>query len=123
MSGSTPITFVVAVNGREVLEKNFLASPGLCEFSRNQILLQEGFLSASKAYNDALDRSENDLIVFLHPDIILPNSWLPQLDRALTWLEAHDPNWGVIGATERHGTTGAEGMSILPVEGSWERRL
>jgi hypothetical protein len=100
---------VVAVNGREVLEKNFLASPGLCEFSRNQILLQEGFLSASKAYNDALDRSENDLIVFLHQDIILPKSWLPQLDRALTWLEAHDPNWGVIGCYGETRNDGGRG--------------
>jgi hypothetical protein len=97
MPGSIPITFAVAVNEREVLEKNFLASPCLRESGRNQIILQEGFISASKAYNDALDRSENDLIAFLHQDVILPKPWLSQLDRALSWLETHDPNWGVIG--------------------------
>jgi hypothetical protein len=97
MLGHTPITFVVAVNAREVLEKNLLASPCLRESSRNQILLQEGFPSASKCYNDAIDRSENDLVVFLHQDVILPQSWLRQLDQALTWLEKNDPNWGVIG--------------------------
>lgn len=95
----TPIqvTFVVTVNKRDVLESNFLASPSLRLPHPHQILIQEGYASASRAYNDAIDKSSNDLIVFLHQDMILPESWFSDLERALAHLEEDDPQWGVIG--------------------------
>ena len=94
---SRRITLVAAVNSREILEKNLLASPCLQSPHPHQILVQEGFSSASKAYNDAIGKSRNDLIVFAHQDIILPNLWLDDLEKALAHLEASDPNWGVLG--------------------------
>ena len=92
-----PITFVLAVNNRAILENNFLASPCLRLPHPHEILLQEGYSSASKAYNAAIDRSSNDLIVFVHQDIILLESWLSQFEEALALLEECDPNWGVLG--------------------------
>src|ERR1700746_3328480 len=68
------VTFVVAVNQREVFERNFLSSPCLCQMADPQIQIQEGFDSASKAYNDALGRSRNDLMIFVHQDVILPET-------------------------------------------------
>ncbi|MBZ5539504.1 MAG: glycosyltransferase family protein [Acidobacteriia bacterium] len=97
MSTTMPITFAIAVNNRAVLERNFLASPCLRGTHPHQILIQEGFSSAAKAYNDAIDRSHNDLIVFCHQDIIFPEYWLLQLGRALDYLESEDPPWGVLG--------------------------
>ena len=98
MSTQRQITFVVAVKSQgEVLEDNFLASPCFRKPHPHQILIQENFPSASKAYNEAIDRSKNDLIVFAHQDLILPESWLPQLERALDYLEVDDPHWGVVG--------------------------
>lgn len=95
----TSFTFVVAVKSRDdVLENNFLASPCFRRPHLHQILIQENFRSAAKAYNDAIDRSSNDLMVFVHQDIILPESWPPQLERALAYLQTDDPNWGVIGS-------------------------
>ena len=90
-------TFVAAVNNREVLENNLLASSCLREPHGHQILIQEGFNSAGKAYNDAIDKSRNDIIVFLHQDMILPDAWLEQLENALNVLESEDPDWGVLG--------------------------
>lgn len=93
----SPITFVVAVNNRQIYENNFLAS--LCFESEHphQILAQEGFSSAARAYNDAIDKSDNDLIVFAHQDILLPRGWIKDLQDALESLEESDPTWGVLG--------------------------
>lgn len=100
------LTFVVAVNNRDVLKNNLLASPCLRKPYRHQLLIQEGFSSAAKAYNNAIDRSQNDLMVFLHQDIILPQQWLNQLDDSLQYLEEKDPAWGILGA---YGETQSQG--------------
>ena len=92
-----PITFVTATNDRAILESNFLASPCLAPGSPHQVLIQEGFPSASLAYNDAIDQSVNDLIVFAHQDILFGTRWVEDLRRALDHLERTDPNWGVLG--------------------------
>src|SRR6187549_3260246 len=97
MSSRNPITFVVSVNNTALFKDNFLASPCLGQLEGHEILVQEGFSSAAKAYNDALDRAANDLIVFCHQDILLPEPWMCQLQRALDQLEVIDPKWGVLG--------------------------
>lgn len=98
MSSINNVTFVVAVNNREVFESNFLASPCLRAPHHHQIIVQEGFSSAAKAYNDAIDKSVNDLIIFCHQDIILMENWFPQIGRALDYLQGVDPGWGVLGS-------------------------
>ncbi len=91
------ITFVAAVNDQDTFARNLLASPSLCAPQGHQILCQKYFSSASRAYNDALDRADNDLVVFVHQDIFLPEPWLSQLDEAVRYLAQKDPNWGVLG--------------------------
>lgn len=98
MSSTGSITFAVAVNNRAVFRNNFLASSCLRRPHNHEILAQEGFTSAARAYNDAIDRSANDLIVFVHQDIFLPGRWLQQLTLALDWLRNSDPRWGVAGS-------------------------
>ena len=98
MISQRQITFVVPTCGSdEVLTSNFLASPCLRGPHQHQILIQKGYPSASKAYNDAIDRAENDLMVFCHQDMIFPEQWLDHLERSLVHLEARDPSWGVLG--------------------------
>lgn len=97
MSLLNSVTFAVAVNNRKVFNNNFLASPCLVAPHSHQIFVQENFSSAAKAYNDAIDKCANDLIIFCHQDILLPETWFPQLENALQYLEEHDPNWGAIG--------------------------
>jgi len=91
------ITFVVCVNKRDILDGNFLASPCLLGPHPHQIILQEGFSSATAAYNDAIDKSVNDLIVFCHQDMFFPAPWISQLASILDSLQSRDPSWGVLG--------------------------
>ena len=98
MSITPNVTFAVAVNSRQLLEHNFMQSPCFRKPHDYQILIQENFSSAAAAYNDAIDNSRNDLIVFCHQDVFLPENWLSQLDEALNYLEATDPRWGVLGS-------------------------
>jgi hypothetical protein len=97
--GVKAITFVVAVNKRDVLAKNLLASPCFLGQHAHQILFQEKFTSAAAAYNDAIDKSVNDLIVFCHQDMFFPGPWVSQLQCALERLEAQDSEWGVLGCS------------------------
>src|ERR1017187_2105828 len=115
-----PITFVVPVSSKgEILQDNFLSSPCLNEPHNHQILIQENFTSAAAAFNDAIDRSLNDLIVFIHQDISLPKSWLLQVNQALGHLDDTDPNWGVLGcwgASPEDGCRGyiySNGLGVL----------
>jgi hypothetical protein len=92
------LTFAIAVNDRKMLADNFLVSPIIAAPHEHQILLQEGFSSAVTAYNDALDKSVNDLVVFCHQDVILPKPWMRQLQQTLTYLQTNDSSWGVLGS-------------------------
>lgn len=94
---NTRATFVLPVSDDMVCEKNFLASPFVRTGQRGEILLQRGFASAALAYNDAVDRAANDLLILVHQDVFLPESWPFQMEASLRYLEAHNPNWGVLG--------------------------
>jgi hypothetical protein len=114
-------TFVVAVNNRGVLENNFPSSPCFRYPHAHEILIREGFTSAAKAYNDAIDQSHNDFIVFAHQDVIFPEQWLNQLESALEYLEDQDPMWGVLecyGETPGHEGRGCVYQSGLGIVGA-----
>jgi hypothetical protein len=102
-------TFVAAVNNQDVLKSNLLASPCFRKPHPHEILIQEGFRSAGKAYNDAINKSQNEFLIFLHQDIILPEAWLSQLENALEYLEEKDPAWGVLGCYGETQTQGGRG--------------
>jgi hypothetical protein len=114
-----PITFVVAVNKEDILTKNFLASPCLVGPHPHQILLQRNFTSAATAYNDAIDKSVNDLMVFCHQDMFFPGPWISQLHESCQRLETRDPNWGVLGCSgitserKMYGHVYSSGLGIV----------
>jgi glycosyl transferase family 2 len=92
------MTFVVSKSGDpSIYARNFAASPGLEGIRADRIIVQEGFSSASTAYNDAMDKAKTDLIVFAHQDVYFPKNWICDLDRSLRRLDGADPNWGVLG--------------------------
>src|ERR1017187_3635558 len=89
-----PLTFVVPVNDRAILEKNLLLSPGLKRPDGPRLLVQEGFRSAAAAYNNAIDKATNDFVIFVHQDVYLPESW----------LRSEAPRWAAF--------TGPRGLSL-----------
>lgn len=97
MSSDRTFTFVVAVNNRDVLTRNVLASPCLQNQSPHQLMLRENFSSASCAYNSALMLAANETIIFAHQDMFFPEGWIRDLNRSLDILDAEDPDWGVLG--------------------------
>jgi hypothetical protein len=119
MAATEFITFVIPVNDNGVYQKNFLASPLFKNKHHHEILRMSNFPSASKAYNAGIDQAGNDLIVFAHQDVFLPESWIADLRRALLNLEEQDPQWGVLGCygvtvdDERLGFIYSTGLGIL----------
>jgi hypothetical protein len=97
MAFTTQITFVVAVNNRDVLEQNLLSSPCLRFPHSHEVLIQEKFPSAALAYNDGMQRASNDLVIFIHQDMFLPEAWLSRLEMNLQYLDENGPDWGVLG--------------------------
>lgn len=91
---SVLLTIVAAVNDDAVLTQNLLASPVVREGGA-EVILQRGFSSAARAYNDALDRASHDVVVLPHQDVYLPRGWEDRLAQA---IDAIGPeNWGVLG--------------------------
>jgi hypothetical protein len=97
MRSSLALTFVVLTNDREILRQNLLASPCLQNAHPHQVIIQEGFDSAAHAYNAALEEALNDIVIFIHQDVYLPQSWIADLESTLRQLAAIDTEWGVLG--------------------------
>jgi len=95
--GDRNYTIAVAVNNTETLLNNLFLSPGLQEGHKHQILIKENFLSASEAYNSAIDEASHEIIIFIHQDIYLPENWFTDLGQSLSYLEEKQLNWGVLG--------------------------
>ncbi|MDX9933033.1 MAG: glycosyltransferase [Bacteroidales bacterium] len=91
-----PITFVVPVNREDIYQRNFLASP-LLRTGEYQIIAQTGYRTAGEAFNDAIDRAANDIMVFCHQDVLLPTVWAKTFINNLLYLESVYNNIGVVG--------------------------
>ena len=117
-----PVSFVVAVNDREELQCNLLASP-VAQSSRHRWILVDNvgnkrYDTISALYNEALDMADTELVFFVHEDLYLPVGWELSAARGLAELGRLDRNWGVVGAV---GAIAAEdnrdGSKIL--KGHW----
>jgi len=89
---------VAAVNSAEILRENLSASPEIVRRTGIELLMQQGFPSASQAYNAALDAVTNDIVVFVHQDVFLPDGWFANLGQQIQRLEAEGHRWGVLGS-------------------------
>lgn len=94
------ITFVVVVGNHTVYESCFASSP-LFQVKKSksefQVIPQSGFQSAVLAFNDAIEKAENDLIVFAHQDVILPVNWAKQFLARRAEIESLGVSVGVVG--------------------------
>ncbi|MGY6549053.1 MAG: hypothetical protein ACXIU7_08605 [Roseinatronobacter sp.] len=57
-----------------------------------------GGSSATLANNAGLDRSTEEILVFLHHDVYLPKGWDAVLRARIDQVAARDPDWGLRGA-------------------------
>ena len=96
MSGPS-IAFVCASNNPQILRENLLRSP-LIESGVYPLEVVENAPSATQAYNTGLDRTDADIVVFLHHDVYLPLGWDALLRQRIAEVEATDPNWALLGA-------------------------
>lgn len=101
-----PVTFIVATTQNDgVFANNFLRSPLFASGHTHEVIAMPGYHSAAAAYNAGMQAAKNDLMVFIHQDMYLPQFWLHDLERALDYLDCHDPSWGVLGCygVEKNG--------------------
>jgi hypothetical protein len=100
--GLEPITFVVAVNDEEELRHNLLSSPVARSREHEWLLVEnrgnDRYEGIARLYHEATERARNDLVFFLHQDVLLPEGWERRLFGQLADLEEVEPAWGVIGA-------------------------
>lgn len=87
---------VCCVNDEKVLSGNLALSPGIRHASEFHCM--RGYDSASAAYNVALDKAQCDIVVFMHQDVYLPESWFPCFGECIAVLERDYPAWAVAGS-------------------------
>ncbi len=88
-------TLIVAVNHEEVLQGTLLKSPDIDD--RCQLVLKRGYASAGQAYEAGIAEAKNEILVFAHQDVYLPQGWLNGVRGCMAQLHHRDPNWGVLG--------------------------
>jgi hypothetical protein len=97
MIGQESFTIVAAVNDMEVLERNLYLSPGIRDDGKHQIIVKRNYRAASLAYNEAIEEARNEIILFVHQDVYLPEEWFMSLRGALSYFEKEKISWGVLG--------------------------
>ncbi len=96
-----PISFV-CVRFSDELQQNLLKSDCVHD-PRNELIVVDNrqnlfFQSLGAAFNDGIGKATHELIALIHEDVLLPRNWQAQLELSLAELEAHDPDWGMVGA-------------------------
>jgi Glycosyltransferase like family len=94
--GQECFTIVAAVNDMDILNKNLCSSPEINN-GKNQIIIKRNYRAASLAYNDAIEDATNEIILFVHQDVYLPENWFSNFKKSLSYLEKEKINWGVLG--------------------------
>ena len=94
--GAESFTIVAAVNDAKVLQQNLFLSPGI-KHDCMQLIIKRNYRAASLAYNEAIEEADNEIIIFVHQDVYLPEPWFSGLKKSLSYLENEKINWGVLG--------------------------
>ena len=94
--GQECFTIVVAVNDVKVLQQNLCLSPGI-NSDNMQLIVKRNYRAASLAYNEAIEEADNEIIIFVHQDVYLPETWFAGLKKSLSYFEKEKISWGVLG--------------------------
>lgn len=89
---------LISLSHREdILARNLAMSPCLRDGSIALEVVSDA-ASAGEAHNRALDRTNSDVVVFVHHDVFLPPGWDSLLRARIDQVAAMDPDWALIGA-------------------------
>jgi len=99
-----PMTFVACVNDDEQLAANLARSPFLRGGGPHELLVFRGCASAAEGLNAGIEQARNELVVLVHQDVYLPESWPARM--ASQWRTARDQGGpvgiaGVFGVLDR----------------------
>lgn len=67
------------------------------------------FTTLGEAICHGLKDAKNDLIAVVHEDVLLLPGWQTKLEKSLSKLESHDPDWGISGAVGWNKNSDLEG--------------
>jgi hypothetical protein len=95
--GYANLSFIVPVNKEDVLKRNILRSK-VYRDGKHEFIIQTGYDNVPRAYNDAVAKATNELLVFCHQDVFFPDSWEDEFFAQLAKVEEKDPDWGVLGS-------------------------
>ena len=87
-------SIVCASNNDDVLRDNLLKSRGL---ENHQLILKRGSKNVPTAYNEAMKEATQEITIFVHHDVILPDTFFPELEESIRKIDETDKNWGVLG--------------------------
>ncbi len=90
-------SLIVVCNDEQSLKRNLLAS----DMVKNQLVsihIERNAVSASLAYNRALEKCEAEIFIFAHQDVYFPPGWEKRLENAIEDVEAIDPDWALLGS-------------------------
>jgi len=91
------VTFVIPIGDRQIYDRCFGCSPFFSYNDNCEIFLQEGYPNAAVAFNSALAQGRNDLFIFAHQDVVLPNGWATRFKNQVFAIERNVAHLGVIG--------------------------
>lgn len=85
-------SIVCSSHKSDILVKNLFRSPNIFD---HDLHIKNGYTNICNAYNEALKKCNEDVIIFVHHDVYLPETFFVDLDLSLT--EINHINWGVLG--------------------------
>lgn len=94
--GADRFAIVAAVNDEDCLARN-LARSAIVARDEVEVVYLRGARSMSTAYNDGLDQTNAEYVIFAHQDVYLPEPFFEQLRAAIHVLSTKEPDWGVLG--------------------------
>lgn len=92
------ICVAVASNNQDILARNIQVSE-LVQTGKAEFHVERNAVSAAIAYNQMLDQSDAEYMVFAHQDVYFPPGWDRRLLDTISRLDHLDQNWAVIAAT------------------------
>jgi hypothetical protein len=89
------LSFICHYNDEKILKKYLLSE--VFTKKGDELILLTGCPSQSPAYIKGESLAKNDILVFVHQDVLISKEWRVDLAKKIEEVDRRDPKWGVIG--------------------------